>query len=251
MRIGVISDIHSNIDALRAVFEEFADRNVDKIICLGDIIGLGAHPEECIHFLKERQNQILAITKGNHEDYLLKELPVYNHNNKNLDKLPKEIIDLFKWNHEQISQDSIAYLRTLPREQIIEVEGRKIFVSHYPVNQLDGHFRKFYYRPNSAECKQLFKDIDADIYLFGHTHIRCIIKPHDGKLYINPGSVGCPIGIEAASVGILTLEANKTNYEQIDVAYDVDIAIDDMMQHSQELPAIDYTVNRFYRMLND
>ena len=73
MRIGLISDIHSNIDALHAVYQEFEERQVDKVICLGDIIGLGAHPEECIQFLKNHQDKILSIVKGNHEDYLLKE----------------------------------------------------------------------------------------------------------------------------------------------------------------------------------
>ena len=82
MRIGIISDVHSNIDALRAVFQEFTDQGIDKIICLGDIIGLGAHPEECAQFLEKRQSQLLASLRGNHEDYLLKELPVYNHNDK-------------------------------------------------------------------------------------------------------------------------------------------------------------------------
>ena len=250
MRIGIISDVHSNIDALRAVFQEFTDQGIDKIICLGDIIGLGAHPEECAQFLEKRQSQLLASLRGNHEDYLLKELPVYNHNDKNLDKLPPEIIDLFKWNHSQISQDSIEFLKKLPREQKLKIEGKKIFASHYPVDQL-GNYRKFYYRPNSVQCRQIFDGINADIYLFGHTHIRCVIKTHDHKLFINPGSLGCPIGIEAASVGILTVTKEKINYEQIDVPYDVDNAIDDMLRHSQQLPAIDYTVNRYYRMLND
>ncbi len=250
MRIGIISDVHSNIDALRAVFQEFTTRGVEKVICLGDILGLGAHPEECVQFLKEHQNQMLAIIRGNHEDYLLKELPIYNHNNKNLDKLPQEIIDLFKWNHEQVSSDSVEFLKQLPREKIITVEGYKIFACHYPIDQL-GKYRKFYYRPNSTQCKLLFKGINSEIFLFGHTHIRCVAKTHTGELFINPGSVGCPIGIEAASAGILNISDSKLSYEQIDVPYDIDRAIDDMMQHSSELPAIDYTVNRFYRTLND
>ena len=250
IRIGIISDVHSNIDALRAVFQEYSERGIDKIINLGDIIGLGAHPEECVQLIKAHHNQILAIVRGNHEDYLLKELPVYNHNDASLDKLPPEIIDLFKWNHGQISNDSIEYLKQFPREQTITVAGVKIYVSHYPLDQLGKH-RKFYYRPNSTQCKQLFKDIDADIFLFGHTHIRCVVKTHDGKLYINPGSVGCPIGIEAASAGILTLTKGKIDYEQIDVGYDVDYAIDDMLQYNDRFPAIDYTVSRFYRTLND
>ncbi len=249
MRIGIISDIHSNIDALCAIFNDFANRGIDKIICLGDVIGLGAHPEECVQFLKEHQEQLLAIVLGNHENYLLKELPVYNHNDPSLEKLPQEIIDLFKWNHEQISYDSIEFLRKLPRQQTVEIAGKKLFVSHYPLDQL-GAYRKFYFRPNSAQCKQLFKGLDADIYLFGHTHIRCITKTHDGKFYINPGSVGCPIGVEAASAGILNIDDNSLNYEQVDAPYDIDHAIDDMLQHHDKLPAISYTVECFYRSLN-
>ena len=246
MRIGIISDVHSNIDALRAVFQEFAQRNVDRIICLGDFIGLGAHPEECAQFLKEHQDQLLACVRGNHEDYLIRQLPVYNHNDASRGKLPQEIIDLFKWNHEQISDDSVQFIRALPRQTIVEIESSKIYVSHYPLNQL-GEYRKFYYRPNSTQCKQLFKNFDANIFLFGHTHIRCVTKTRSGNLYINPGSVGCPIGTEAASTGILTITPQKVSYEQIDVSYDVDHAIADMLQYSYHLPAIDYTVNRFYR----
>ncbi len=250
MRIGIISDVHSNIGALRAVFDDFTNRGVEKVIYLGDIIGLGAHPEECVQFFREHQNLILAAVRGNHEDYLLKELPVHNHNDVSYGKLPQEILDLFRWNHEQISQESIEYLKTLPRAAIVEVEGRKLYACHYPFDQL-GEYRKFFFRPNSAQCKQLFKDIDADIFLFGHTHIRCMIKSNNGQLFINPGSVGCPIGIEAASVGILNLEKDKLSYEQIDIPYDVDQAIHDLLKYSDRYPALDYTVNRFYRTLGD
>ena len=250
MRIGIISDVHSNIDALRAVFQEFQERGVDKFICLGDVIGLGAHPEECVQLIMEHQNQILAMVHGNHENYLLKALPVHNHNDENQEMLPPEIIDLFKWNHEQISNTSINFLRQFSQQQTIEVEGSKIYVSHYPLDQL-GNYRKFYFRPDSTQCKLIFKNIDADIFLFGHTHIRCTTKTHDGKLFINPGSVGCPIGIEAASVGILEISPSKVSYEQIDIAYDVDHAINEMLGYSDKYPAIDYTVNRYYRILDN
>lgn len=250
MRIGIISDIHSNIDALRAVFKEFVDRDVEKIICLGDIIGLGAHPEECVQFLRERQNMIVATVRGNHENYLLKELPVHDHNDASYGKLPQEILDLFRWNHGQISQSSIGYLRQLPQAAMIEVEQQKIYACHYPTDQL-GTYRKFFYRPNSAQCRQLFEGIQANILLFGHTHIRCAVRAINGQLFINPGSAGCPIGIEAASAGILNIQDQHLSYEQIDAPYDVDRAIQDLLKHSSQLPAIDYTVSRFYRSLDD
>jgi len=53
MKIGIISDVHSNIQALHTVLDEFNKTNVDKIICCGDIIGIGANPEEVIQEIEE------------------------------------------------------------------------------------------------------------------------------------------------------------------------------------------------------
>lgn len=248
MRIGIISDVHSNVHALEAVLKEFDNRGVEKIICLGDMIGLGSRPEESVQLLKSRQNQLLAVVRGNHEKYLLEALPVYSHNEKNYPKLPEEVLDLFRWNHSMLSQDSIDFLSQCPLETVVKVLGKKIFCSHYPLD-ISGTYRQHFFRPNAAQCKKLFEGKTGDIFLFGHTHIRSIVKTHDGKYYINPGSVGCPIGTEAANVGILDITKDEIHYQQLDVVYDVDYAIEDLLQHSSELPAIDETVNSFYRNL--
>lgn len=245
MRVGIISDIHSNVEALRAVLQEFEDRHVEKIICLGDIIGLGSRPDECVALLQENSDKILCAVRGNHENYLLKELPVHNHGDKTKAKLPKEILDLFRWNHRQIVESSLNYLKKLPEYAIVEVEGTKIFVSHYPKE--NDVYRQFYYKPNLKESEEIFAGYDADVYLYGHTHIRNLQQSKSGKLYINPGSVGCPIGTDSASAGILDVEKDKITYEQLDIVYDIETVIDDMLQHSSEVPAIDYTVRRFYR----
>ena len=248
MRIGIISDVHSNVHALEAVLKEFDNRGVEKIICLGDMIGLGSRPEESVQLLKSRQDQLLAVVRGNHEKYLLEALPVYSHNKKTYPKIPQEVLDLFRWNHSMLSQDSVDFLRQLPLETTVKAAGKKIFCSHYPAD-VSGTYREFHFRPNSTQCKKMFAGKTGDIFLFGHTHIRCMVKARSGEIYINPGSVGCPIGTEAASVGILDIEKGEVKYQQLDVIYDVDYAIDDMLQHSNELPAIDDTVNSFYRNL--
>ena len=59
--------------------------------------------------------------------------------------------------------------------------------------------------------------------------------------------MGCPIGTDSASAGILDIEKDKITYEQLDIVYDIETVIDDMLRHSSEVPAIDYTVRRFYR----
>ena len=74
MKIGVISDIHSNIVALNKILNEFEKIKVDKIICCGDIIGIGANPEETVKTLMQKKDILIAV-RGNHEQYLLKGLP--------------------------------------------------------------------------------------------------------------------------------------------------------------------------------
>ncbi|MEQ8191250.1 MAG: metallophosphoesterase family protein, partial [Candidatus Eremiobacterota bacterium] len=53
MRYAVISDIHSNIDALEKVLKKIEDDNIDRILCLGDIVGYGANPNECVERVRE------------------------------------------------------------------------------------------------------------------------------------------------------------------------------------------------------
>ena len=81
MKIGIITDIHSNIHALNSVINEFNKIKVDKIICCGDIIGIGANPEEVVQRLIQIKDKLI-IVKGNHEQYLLNGLPKEIHDNK-------------------------------------------------------------------------------------------------------------------------------------------------------------------------
>lgn len=251
MRIGIISDVHSNADALKAVLDEFERRDVDKIICLGDVIGLGAHPDECVKLLEEQMaaGRILSAVRGNHEEYLLTELPVHNHNDSSKSKLPQAILDLFMWNHSQVSSQSVATMSQLPRQEMITVGKTRIFVTHYPLDRT-GDFMPFYMKPNLKECRKIFRYAHANVYLFGHTHVRDLQIGRRGDFFINPGSVGCPIGTESASAGILEINGKQISYQQIDVDYNIDQAIDDMMSYNDELPAIEYTVDQFYRSID-
>ena len=220
LRIGIISDVHSNVDALKAVLDEFERRDVDKIICLGDTIGLAAHPEECIKLLEEqlRKGRILSAVRGNHEEYLLTELPIHNHNDASKSKLPQAILDLFMWNHSQVSAQSVSMLSQFPRQEMITVDKVRIFVTHYPLNRT-GDFMPFYMKPTLKECRKIFKYAHADVYLFGHTHVRDLKIGRRGDFFINPGSVGCPIGTESASAGILEVNGKQIAYHQLDVDY--------------------------------
>lgn len=73
MKLGIITDIHNNYVALKAVTEKLQQLECDKIICCGDIIGIGPYPEETVQYMMQISN--LIAVRGNHEHYLLAKMP--------------------------------------------------------------------------------------------------------------------------------------------------------------------------------
>lgn len=214
MKIGVISDIHGNIEALQAVLKEFDKINVGKIICCGDVIGIGANPEEAVQELIKREKDLIAV-RGNHERYLLDGLPETIHDDKRA-MIPDEI-EHHKWIHSRLSEESKKFLSTFPISKNIEIESRKIYIIHYPMNGTT--FKRHIKKPSIEENEEMFKEIDADIFLYGHTHERSI-NTRNNKWYINPGSLGCPIGTNIANAGILDVSPEAIDFKQLKIQYD-------------------------------
>ena len=110
MKLGIITDIHSNIIALNEILKEFEKRKIEKIICCGDIIGIGPRPEEVVQALMQVSDKLIAV-KGNHEKYLLDGLLVNVHNDKR--EMSLEEIQNHKWIHSRISEQSKKFLKNL------------------------------------------------------------------------------------------------------------------------------------------
>ena len=223
MKIGIITDIHSNIQALTAVLNEFDKIKVDKIICCGDIIGIGINPEDTVQELLKRKDILIAV-QGNHEQYLLNGLPKEVHNDKR--KLSKEEIENHKWNHNQLSEQSIKFLSELKLSENIEIEGKKILIIHYPQENAR-IYKKHIKNPSATESRELFKEYDDDIFLFGHTH-SCCVNEIDDKWYINTGSLGCPLNRNIAKAGLLEINNSKIKFKSIDVEYNVKEIIEEI-----------------------
>lgn len=241
MKIGIISDIHSNIDALEKVFEFMKIEGVDKIICLGDIIGIGPFPEKCIEYIIKNEDCFISCVKGNHERYLLS--GITRHNHKDMKPMGDELVIMFKHNHLRINHNHIKYLRKMKYKDIIAIEGKKILIEHYHSNN-KGKYDKFYKKPTIEELTQLYSNEDADIYLFGHTHEKIYIE-NENKHYINPGSLGCPKGTECANCGILEINAQNVFYKQIEVKYNIEKVIDDIQKSGYK--ESNMIIQHFYR----
>jgi len=243
MRIGIISDVHSNIDALQATYEVFCKEKIDKIICIGDVIGIGPYPEKCIQFFIDNKHYIQSFVKGNHENYLSKGISRKNHNDKNAKPMTKEQIGTHEWNHSRLNSEQVDFIRNLKEKDCIEIEGNKIIVEHYPMDK-NNKFKRFLKNPNQMEINELFEDKSANVYLFGHTHQRCYIKA-DGKHYINPGSLGCPIKTKAASAGILEIHNDRIEYRELEIEYDIERVINEIKLINY--PLCNVMINDFYK----
>ena len=239
MKIGIITDIHSNIQALNAVLNEFDKVKVDKIICCGDIIGIGINPEETVQKLMTKRELLIAV-KGNHEQYLLDGLPKEVHDNKR--NMSINEIKNHEWNHKKLSEESKEFLNELELSKYIEIEGKILYLIHYPVKE-NGTYKKHIKKPNIIECREMFCEINADIYLFGHTHTS-IINNEGNKWYINTGTLGCPGKNNIANAGLLEINNGKVKFANIKIEYDVKEIIEEM--NRQKFPHYEKIMQIFY-----
>lgn len=239
MKLGIITDIHSNINALKAVLNEFDKKQIDKIICCGDIIGIGANPEETVQELIKRREQLIAV-RGNHEQYLLKGIPKNTHDDKR--QLFIEEIQNHEWTHSRLSDKSKEFLKDLPADENIQLENKEIYVVHYSINQ-NGEYKKHIKNPTVEENSEMFNEIDADIFLYGHTHTLNVINAN-GKMYINSGPLGCPMDTNIANAVILEINKNEVSFQYLKIEYDVEEVIKEIKK--LEYPFYNKVLKTFY-----
>jgi len=216
MKIGIITDIHSNIQALNAILTEFDKIKVDKIICCGDIIGIGINPEETVQALIKRQDMLISVA-GNHEQYLLKGLQNSIHDEKR--KMSNEEVENHKWNHSKLSKNSKQFLNKMELSKNIEIEGKRFYITHYPTKD-NGTYEVHIKNPSIEENKRMFKGINADVFLYGHTHTYSVNCEED-RWYINTGTLGCPMDSNIAKAGLLEINNGKIEFNSINVKYNV------------------------------
>ena len=225
MKFGIITDIHNNAVALKEVLEKLKDENCDKIICCGDIIGIGPYPEETVHMVMKIPD--LIAVQGNHEGYLLGGLPSEYNDDLKAENMDPSEFEYHKWEHSLLSKSSVKFLSELPYKRDFFAENKKISVMNYCMNEKNKYVN---YTPNPDDkgLENMFADCTADIIIYGHDHSRTV-KEAGGKWYINVGSLGCPsTERNIARAGILEISGNDVSVNTIDIEYDVSKVIDEI-----------------------
>lgn len=225
MKIGIITDIHNNLTALESVLAEL-ENTCDCIICSGDIIGIGPYPEETVQRMIQIKN--LIAVRGNHERYLLEGMPKKYPNEEHMGIAEMKY---HKWEHKQLSKSSVKFLKSLPYRIELEIEGKRIAVMHYAMNDENRYIKYRLFNPSEEDLVNTFNSVDADIIIYGHEHNRNICKFE--KLYINVGSLGCPAKDKnIARYGILEITDEKVNIEAKELKYDSQSVVDKINEYN-------------------
>jgi len=216
VRIGIISDVHSNLPALRTALEDMGE--VDETWCLGDIVGYGPYPNECIELLRERS--CLAIP-GNHDWGCAGKI--------SLDDFNVEARWACAWSAQEVSPDNLEFLAELP---LTRTEGDFTLAHGTP------HEPIWEYMAYASTARLSFHYFSSRYCLVGHTHVPLVFVDEDTqpqtlhpgpeaplqlgstRAIINPGSVGQPRdGNPQAAYGLIDTEEALFEFRR--VAYDI------------------------------
>lgn len=216
MKIGILSDVHNNVVALDAVLEKLYEERCKKIVCAGDIIGIGPYPEETVQKIMAIPN--LVAVRGNHEKYLLEGMPTEYPNDEGMGY---EEMEHHKWEHSRLSKSSITFLHGLPYRVNFSIYNKNITVVHYCINS-NNEFVNYTPNPTERNLVNMFPELEHDIVIYGHDHNRTICCSQD-RWFINSGSLGCPANERnVARAAILEITENGCiSIQNIEVTYDV------------------------------
>jgi predicted phosphodiesterase len=193
MRIAILSDIHSNLEALKACCQKAKSLGVEKYVCLGDMVGYAADPVPTLEMIMGLPG--LIALRGNHDEAALSgEYP----------GVGKSIQASVLWTHQQLSQDHKDFINNLA---YVETFNNAVF-AHASVHEPE----KWEYLYDEPQIKQCLDATDKPVVFLGHTHFPKLyyenikgevkelvpkestaIKFHQRRRYvINTGSVGQP-----------------------------------------------------------
>lgn len=163
MKYGIISDIHSNLEAFEEVLS-FLEDKVDKIICLGDIIGYNANPNECIEIVKMNKFPTVA---GNHE-YMVEN--ILDSNAKGINPIAQASIE---WTKRALTPENLKFVETIqPR-----LEFEDFQIAHGSVRD-----PILEYVSSLEIAEPSFKLMKKPLCFIGHTHKPRLIYQKDGKI---------------------------------------------------------------------
>ncbi len=212
MKIALMGDIHANLPALEAVLAHAKEQAVEVIWNIGDFVGYGAFPDEVV----QRMRDVKAVSiVGNYDLKVL-----------NLDQVKAKRVEkrmAFQWAYDHLSPANRDYLRRLPQELRLQVEGRCVLLTHASPASIEE-----YLTPETPveRLRELARLARADMVICGHSH-QPLRRHAADTWFINTGSVGRPDdGDPRACYAVLHIgpQLREARVRHFRVAYDIERA---------------------------
>jgi predicted phosphodiesterase len=213
-RVALISDIHGNMTALDAVFDDIAERGIQRIICLGDLVGKGPKSDVAVDVCRERCE---IVIRGNWDDFIGN---------------PTERTSM-RWYQEQLGGERLGYLGSLPLSLDLVVSGRHVRLFH--ASQESVHVRVLMSSPRERHL-EMFDSSELtgpgpmpDVVGYGDIH-RAYSMSYGHRTLFNVGSVGNPLDATTAAYAIMEgniggAEPAGFSIQLARVPYDTDVEL--------------------------
>jgi putative phosphoesterase len=218
MRIGLFSDVHGNLLALDAVLAELEARDVDRIVCLGDIC-FGPEAHDCL----ERVRGLgCPVVLGNWDAWSIDGFPPAD------DPVGIMLYEIGAWWAQQLGDEDRAFVRSfVPTLEIPLGGGSSMLCFHGSPHSFSDWI--FATTPDE-DLEQMFDGLEARVLVGGHTHLQ-LVRRFGRSLIVNPGSVGQPFSqwwprpirvAHWAECGVIEVDGDHVAVELRRVPYDVD-----------------------------
>jgi predicted phosphodiesterase len=229
VKLALISEVHANSEALQATLDDIALRSVDRIVCLGDIVGYNTHPHECIALLRDAQALCVA---GNHDRAVCGQITT--------ETFSYTAARAVAWTRARLTSGDFAFLAGLPLKATIDAEVVAVHGALHPdigceIVRLDNDesralsFAALIAHPSGARICAFGHTHDLAIYEFrdGRTVLRAEdeVRLRDDAYYlINPGTVGAPRGTDRRTTYMI-LDLARRTVAVYRVAYDASVPL--------------------------
>jgi predicted phosphodiesterase len=233
MRVGFISDVHGNLFALEPVLADLERRNVDRVVCLGDIC-FGPQAHECLHRIRGLGCPVIL---GNWDSWSIDGFPPSD------DPVGVTLYEIGAWWAALLDDDDKTFVRTfVPTLDVPTENGTVMHCFHGSPHSFNDWI---FSTTTDDELERLFAGVDAPILVGGHTHLQ-MVRRFGRAVIVNPGSVGQPFaqwwpktirvapwaeyGVVEAGDGRLSVELHRV---EIDVQGLLDFCRESGMPHAQ------------------
>ena len=210
IKIAIFSDVHGNLPALRSIIDDIKKENCDEIICLGDIVGIGPNPKECLDLIMDNS---INLVLGNHELYYLLGTNIGN-------GMSEGEVKHQQWIKNKLGEKYKEFLKNCPLKIEKNYYNKKYLFQHFihlqnPINNYP--FEDLSIMKNN-KINKIFSKMDYNYVFIGHEHKSFSLEINGNKL-IDIGSSGC-VKNNITNYTILKVSEESTSIEQKNIVYD-------------------------------